>query len=119
MKKILVLICLLIACIALPCIACSDDTSGTVEKECIHVFGKLQKEVPATCVTNGVKAHKDCEECGKHFDRGGIEIYDLTIKAPGHSYGEWVTVRKPTVNEDGEAQRECSVCMFIEKKDYR
>ncbi len=116
MKKILVLICLLLVCLALPCIACSDNTSDTVEKECIHVFGKLQKEVPATCVTNGVKAHKDCEECGKHFDRGGIEIYDLSIKAPGHSYGEWVTVRKPTVNEDGEAQRECSVCMFIEKK---
>ncbi len=36
-------------------------------------------EVSATCEKEGVKAHKDCEICHKHFDADGNEITDLTI----------------------------------------
>ena len=45
-----------------------------------HSFGAWADEVPATKETTGTKAHKDCEICGKHFDKDGNEITDLTIE---------------------------------------
>lgn len=51
-----------------------------------HKLGEMQAEVAATCTTAGIKAHKDCEYCKKHFDAEGTEITDLTITALGHSY---------------------------------
>ena len=45
-----------------------------------HSFGAWIDEVPATKETTGTKAHKDCEICGKHFDKDGNEITDLTIE---------------------------------------
>lgn len=45
-----------------------------------HKFGTMTNEVPANCATEGVKAHKDCEYCNKHFDIVGAEIADLTIE---------------------------------------
>ena len=36
-------------------------------------------EVPATEETEGVRGHKDCGFCGKHFDENGEELADLTI----------------------------------------
>ena len=45
-----------------------------------HSFGAWVDEVPATKETTGTKAHKDCEICGKHFDKDGNEITDLTIE---------------------------------------
>ncbi len=44
-----------------------------------HSFGELLPEVPATCAATGVKAHMDCELCGKHFNESGEELLDLTI----------------------------------------
>lgn len=44
-----------------------------------HKFTNLIAEVSATCEKEGVKAHKDCEICHKHFDADGNEITDLTI----------------------------------------
>ena len=45
-----------------------------------HSFGKWVEEVPATTEKTGVKGHKDCEHCHKHFDKDGKEISDLTIE---------------------------------------
>lgn len=44
-----------------------------------HKFTNLIAEVSVTCEKEGVKAHKDCEICHKHFDADGNEITDLTI----------------------------------------
>ena len=44
-----------------------------------HVFGKWQKEIPSTENGDGIKGHKDCAVCGKHFDKNGNEITDLKI----------------------------------------
>ena len=44
-----------------------------------HGFGAWVDEIPATEETKGVKGHKDCTFCGKHFDENGAEIADLTI----------------------------------------
>ena len=65
-----------------------EDPEATVEIENIeswgilpeqHKFTNLIAEVSATCEKEGVKAHKDCEICHKHFDADGNEITDLTI----------------------------------------
>lgn len=48
----------------------------TIEK---HDFGAWIDEVPATDKKEGVKAHKDCSVCHKHFDAMGEEITELSI----------------------------------------
>lgn len=48
-----------------------------------HTYGDLIPEVPATTTEFGVKEHKDCKVCGKHFDKDGNEITDLRIAKIG------------------------------------
>ena len=69
-----------------------------------HDYGKLIPEVPATTTEFGVKEHKDCSVCGKHFDKDGNEITELRIAKIGthnvivngeskfYAHGESVTV---------------------------
>ena len=55
----------------------TDESTLVIAKA--HKFGAWIDEVPATEETEGVKGHKDCTFCGKHFDENGTEIADLTI----------------------------------------
>ena len=48
-----------------------------------HTYGDLIPEVPATTTEFGVKEHKDCKVCGKHFDKDGNEITELKIAKIG------------------------------------
>ena len=48
-----------------------------------HDFDTLIPEVPATTTEFGVKEHKDCSVCGKHFDKDGGEITELRIAKIG------------------------------------
>lgn len=48
-----------------------------------HDFDTLIPEVPATTTEFGVKEHKDCKVCGKHFDKNGNEITELKIAKIG------------------------------------
>lgn len=69
-----------------------------------HTYGDLIPEVPATTEDFGVKEHKDCSVCGRHFDKDGNEITDLRIAKIGthnvvingeskfYAHGESVTV---------------------------
>ena len=69
-----------------------------------HTYGDLIPEVPATTEDFGVKEHKDCKVCGKHFDKDGNEITELRIAKIGthnvvingesnfYAHGESVTV---------------------------
>ena len=69
-----------------------------------HTYGDLIPEVPATTTEFGVKEHKDCKVCGKHFDKDGNEITELRIAKIGthnvivngeskfYAHGESVTV---------------------------
>lgn len=43
-----------------------------------HTFGEWIDEVPATDDTDGVKAHRTCTACNKHFDAEGNEIETVT-----------------------------------------
>ena len=67
-----------------------------------HDFGAWIEEVPATCEDTGVKAHKDCNRCNRHFDESGNEITDLTIPTnDNHDWNAWVS------NGDGTHTRTC------------
>ncbi len=69
-----------------------------------HDYGELIPEVAATTEDFGVKEHKDCKVCGRHFDKDGNEITDLRIAKIGthnvvingeskfYAHGESVTV---------------------------
>ena len=50
-----------------------------------HRFDVWKEEVPATDAANGIKAHKDCLICGKHYDANDKEIsaFDLVIPKYG------------------------------------
>lgn len=48
-----------------------------------HTYGDLIPEVPATTEDFGVKEHKDCTVCGRHFDKDGNEITELKIAKIG------------------------------------
>lgn len=62
----------------------------------------------ATCSADGIKTFT-CT-CG--------DIYTQKIPATGsHSWGAWTTVKEATVLAKGQAQRKCSTCSAIEKKD--
>ena len=67
-----------------------------------HELGDLVAEVPATCKDTGVKAHKDCNRCNKHYDESGNEITDLTIPTnDNHDWNAWAS------NGDGTHTRTC------------
>ena len=78
-----------------------------------HDYGELIPEVAATTTEFGVKEHKDCKVCGKHFDKDGNEITELKIAKIGthnvivngeskfYKDGESVTV---TANEPAEGK---------------
>ena len=55
----------------------ADESALVIPKA--HRFGAWTDEIPATEESNGVKGHKDCEFCKKHFDENGTEITDLTL----------------------------------------
>lgn len=78
-----------------------------------HTYGDLIPEVSPTTTEFGVKEHKDCKVCGKHFDKDGNEITELKIAKIGthnvvingesnfYKEGESVTV---TANEPAEGK---------------
>lgn len=53
-----------------------------------HSFGEWIDEIPPDSERDGVKGHRDCLICGKHFDRENNEITDLTIKKDQESSSE-------------------------------
>lgn len=96
-----------------------------------HTYGDLIPEVPATTEDFGVKEHKDCKVCGRHFDKDGNEITDLRIAKIGthnvvingeskfYAHGERVTVTA----EDKEGKefvgwKDASGKIVSTKKEY-
>ncbi len=77
----------------------ADVVCGEVVEH-VHTFGEWTVTTPATCTKDGVES------------RGCICGYTETraIKATGHKWGEWETVKKPTDYLSGKKERVCSVC---------
>ena len=104
------------------CGKCYADEAATVEIADIdewgilpvqHTFADLVAEVSATCASEGVKAHKDCGICHKHFDAEGNEIADLTIAvdSTAHRFGKWVEEVPATEDAEGvKGHKDCDFC---------
>ncbi|MBR5515257.1 MAG: InlB B-repeat-containing protein, partial [Clostridia bacterium] len=71
----------------------------------VHSYNKTVTE--ADCVNDGVITYT-CS-CG--------DSYTETIPATGHSYGDWYTVKEPTVTSTGTQRRDCSKCDSFETKE--
>ena len=55
----------------------TDESKLVIQKA--HKFGPWIDEIPATEEAEGVKGHKDCAFCHKHFDEKGQELSTLAI----------------------------------------
>lgn len=60
--------------------------------------------VAPSCTETGLAEGKKCSACGK------ILVPQEEIAATGHSFGEWVETKAPTIKEEGEQTRSCSNC---------
>ena len=97
-----------------------------------HTYGDLIPEVPATTTEFGVKEHKDCKVCGKHFDKDGNEITELKIAKIGthnvvingesnfYAHGESVTViaNEPAEGKEFVGWQDESGKIVSTKKEY-
>ena len=73
---------------------------------------KVVTAVNATCTTDGVNWHVECENCGNwYWDVYGNNIIadhdKLITKAYGHKWSEWTVVKAATATEDGLRERHC------------
>lgn len=96
-----------------------------------HTYGDLIPEVPATTEDFGVKEHKDCKVCGRHFDKDGNEITDLRIAKIGthnvvingeskfYAHGESVTVTaEDKEGKEFKGWQDASGKIVSTKKEY-
>ena len=85
----------------------TDKTSVIVPKA--HTPGEPVEEnraEPADCVTDGSYDEVVyCTVCKKELSREA-----KTIKAPGHEWGEWETVKEATTTEPGSRKHSCKNC---------
>jgi hypothetical protein len=58
--------------------------------------------VAPTCTETGLTEGKHCSVCNT------VLVAQKTVKANGHSFGEWKTVKEATCTENGEQERTCS-----------
>lgn len=80
------------------CDDCGEVISGSDEKLPLadHNYGDLIEKVEpihtSTTLEDGMEAHYKCSVCGKLFNENKEEVSeeDLIIKAPLHTYGDWV-----------------------------
>lgn len=72
------------------------------------------EETPATCITDGMKAHYYCSDCKKYFDADKNETTEtaLTIPATGvHTFGTLIEEKPATCIAGGmKAHYKCTVC---------
>ena len=91
---------------AKPCVYISNTSLGVVSIAA-HNIGSMAAEISATCEAAGVKAHKECSQCGECYDAQDNVMTDISIPALGHDWGEWTVTKQPTTDEFGEETRVC------------
>mgnify|MGYP005777935871 CR=1 FL=1 len=101
------------------CDNCGKIISGSDELLPLadHSYGDLIARVEpthtSTTLTDGMEAHYKCSVCGKLFNENKEEVTkeDLVIKAPPHTYGDWVA--------DTEYHwKECGCGNIIEQEEH-
>lgn len=74
-----------------------------LEAPCEHVEEVIEGKA-ATCTEDGLTEGKKCSVCGE------ILTAQQTVKATGHSFGEWTVVTPATTEVEGEESRSCTAC---------
>ncbi len=74
-----------------------------------HQFG-AETTVAATCTQDGYTGNP-CTRCG------AVRITS-TLKATGHQFGDWTVVREPAPNDQGERNRKCAACQWVETNAF-
>ena len=87
------------------------EEEGIESRECTRcgateerTISRLEHEYAATivsptCESDGYTLHR-CELCGDEYE-------DTPVEALGHDYGDWITVKEPTCEEEGLEERSC------------
>ena len=89
------------------------ETCGATESKSLSAKGHTEvvdKAIPATCTTDGKTEGSHCSVCG-----AVIKAQD-TIKATGHKFGNWTTIKPATCTESGTQIRKCENCGATESK---
>ena len=89
------------------------ETCGATESKNLSAKGHTEvvdKAIPATCTTDGKTEGSHCSVCG-----AVIKAQD-TIKATGHKFGNWTTIKPATCTESGTQIRKCENCGATESK---
>lgn len=92
----------------------TDKNTLVIDIDATNHKTKFVAEVAAGCEKEGVKAHYECERCGKLFTdaegKNEVKAADLVIGATGHHWGEWKVVKAATAREAGIEQAICDYC---------
>ena len=92
----------------------TDKNTLVIDIDATNHKTKFVAEVAAGCEKEGVKAHYECERCGKLFTdaegKNEVKATDLVIGATGHHWGEWKVVKAATTREAGIEQAICDYC---------
>ena len=79
-----------------------------------HNYGELIAEIPATCTTNGTKAHYECSACHGLFnddENKTATTEEALVILAGHSYTGWTDAVPATCTTNGtEGHYGCANC---------
>ena len=83
-----------------------DETCNKCEfirdAECAHKETETLKGYAATCTYTGLTDGTKCKKCGE------ILVAQTIIPVTDHSFGDWLTVKNPTLTEQGTKERYCA-----------
>ena len=92
---------------------CSVCNTVLVEQYVVKAKGHVEvvdEAVEATCTETGLTEGKHCSVCSV------IIIAQEVVPVSEHVFGEWQITVEPTVTENGEEQRHCENCEFVETR---
>jgi len=101
----------------------NSTTETTLEQVTLKATGHTLTHAPAkeaTCTADGNEEYWTCSQCKKLFANETCTtettLEQVTLKATGHSFGEWKQTKAPTCTEAGEETRSCA-CGEIETRE--
>ena len=93
----------------------NSTTETTLEQVTLKATGHTLTHAPAkeaTCTADGNEEYWTCSQCEKLFANETCTtettLEQVTLKATGHSFGEWKQTKEPTCTEAGEETRSCA-----------
>ena len=101
----------------------NSTTETTLEQVTLKATGHTLTHAPAkeaTCTADGNEEYWTCSQCKKLFANETCTtettLEQVTLKATGHSFGDWTQTKAPTCTEAGEETRSCA-CGEIETRE--